>query len=74
MLLLWLLQATACHNYNLHVLQSQQHVYSIQQENVLLVAGFTSKQAHKIGIPSIGIVAVLVANVTFIAWATPPGL
>ena len=25
------------------------------------------------GIPSIGIVAVLVANVTFIAWATPPG-
>lgn len=38
-----------------------------------LNAGFTSKQAHKIGIPSIGIVAVLVANVTFIAWATPPG-
>lgn len=36
-------------------------------------AGFTSKQAYKIGIPSIGIVAVLVANVTFIAWATPPG-
>lgn len=25
------------------------------------------------GIPAIGIVAVLVANVTFIAWATPPG-
>ena len=36
-------------------------------------AGFTSKQAYKMGIPSIGIVAVLVANVTFIAWATPPG-
>ena len=36
-------------------------------------AGFTSKQAFKMGIPAIGIVAVLVANVTFIAWATPPG-
>ena len=26
------------------------------------------------GIPSIGIVAVLVANVTFIGWVTPPGM
>ncbi len=25
------------------------------------------------GIPAIGIVAVLVANVTFVAWVTPPG-
>ena len=36
-------------------------------------AGFTSKQAYKMGIPAIGIVAVLVANVAFIAWSTPPG-
>lgn len=41
--------------------------------NVAVATGFTSKQAYKMGIPSIGIVAVLVANVTFIAWATPPG-
>lgn len=25
-------------------------------------------------IPAIGIVAVLVANVTFVAWVTPPGM
>ena len=25
------------------------------------------------GIPAIGIVAVLLANVTFVAWVTPPG-
>ena len=37
-------------------------------------AGFTSHQAFKMGIPAIGIVAVLVANVTFIAYATPPGV
>ena len=32
------------------------------------MAGFTSKEAYQMGIPAIGIVAVLVANVTFIAW------
>ena len=31
-------------------------------------AGFTSKEAYQMGIPAIGIVAVLVANVTFITW------
>ncbi len=35
-------------------------------------AGFTSKEAYQMGIPAIGIVAVLVANVTFVAWVTPP--
>ncbi|KAL3145896.1 hypothetical protein ABBQ38_015264 [Trebouxia sp. C0009 RCD-2024] len=38
-----------------------------------LTAGFTSKEAYQMGIPAIGIVAVLVANVTFITWSTPPG-
>ncbi|KAL0017904.1 hypothetical protein WJX79_004529, partial [Trebouxia sp. C0005] len=38
-----------------------------------LNAGFTSKQAYKMGIPAIGIVAVLVANVAFSAWQSPPG-
>ena len=37
------------------------------------IAGFTSKQAYKMGIPAIGIVAVLVANVAFSAWQSPPG-
>ena len=37
------------------------------------IPGFTSKQAYKMGIPAIGIVAVLVANVTFSDWQSPPG-
>ena len=37
------------------------------------IPGFTSKQAYKMGIPAIGIVAVLMANVTFSAWQRPPG-
>ena len=36
-------------------------------------AGFTSKKAYEMGIPAIGIVAVLVANVAFVAWVQTPG-
>lgn len=36
-------------------------------------AGFTLLQAYKMGIPAIGIVAVLVANVAFVAWVQTPG-
>ena len=36
-------------------------------------AGFSSKQAYKMGIPAIGIVAVLVANVAFVGWVQTPG-
>ena len=36
-------------------------------------AGFTSKKAYEMGIPAIGIVAVLVANVAFVAWVQVPG-
>ena len=46
---------------------------ALSREKQLVLAGFTSKQAYKMGIPAIGIVAVLVANVAFIAWSTPPG-
>ena len=47
--------------------------HALAQTLAAACAGFTSKQAFKMGIPAIGIVAVLVANVTFIAYATPPG-
>ena len=33
----------------------------------------TQEQAHKIGLPTIAVVAVLIANVTFLGWAQPPG-
>ena len=36
-------------------------------------AGLEPREAYQIGLPAIGITAVLVANVTFLGWATPPG-
>ena len=38
-----------------------------RHQHAACIAGFTSKEAYQMGIPAIGIVAVLVANVTFIA-------
>jgi len=46
----------------------------MQHKLSMSTAGFSSKQAYKMGIPAIGIVAVLVASVTFVAWVTPPGI
>ena len=52
----------------------KEHCNQVACDVCSVIAGFTSKQAYKMAIPAIGIVAVLVANVTFVAWTTPPGL
>ncbi len=38
-----------------------------------LHAELTSEQIHQSGLQTIAVVAVLIANVTFLAWAQPPG-
>ena len=49
--------------------------HTVLRDIILLsvLSGLAPREAYQIGLPAIGIVSVLVANVTFLGWATPPG-